>query len=120
MSHLRPNRRKDRVPDMAYMGFVAEFPCVVCRKRGVKQKTITEVAHVGDTGRGLGAKCDDRETLPICGEHHRAGPDSHHVLGKGFWKAHGLNRDELVKELQDAYDRMEEWPRIGVPLVEEG
>ena len=66
------------------------------------QITPTEAAHIGE--RGLGHKCSDRETIPLCAEHHRTGPESHHVLGKSFWKHHGLNKDALVKELNRFYE----------------
>jgi len=67
------------------------------------QTTPTEAAHVGE--RGLGQKCSDRETIPLCAAHHRTGPESHHVLGKKFWQHHGLDRDEIVAELNRLYEK---------------
>jgi len=63
-----------------------------------------EAAHVGE--HGLGQKCSDRETVPLCATHHRTGKDSHHVLGKKFWAHHGLNRDAIVKDLNRLYDEI--------------
>lgn len=62
---------------------------------------MTEVAHVGE--RGLGQKCSDRETVPLCAEHHRTGPHAHHVLGKNFWDCHGLDRDAIIAKLNEQY-----------------
>lgn len=124
-------RRHKRKPDRAYLGWIASLSCVVCDSlvfcgecghaqskprdpfcvacdadlRPFRQQFFraqAEVAHVGD--RGLMQKCSDRETIPLCAEHHRTGKDAHHVLGKRFWAHHGLDRDALVAELQRRYD----------------
>ncbi len=62
----------------------------------------SEAAHVGE--RGLGQKCSDRETIPLCAAHHRTGPESHHVLGKAFFTHHKLDKDAIVAELNRLYD----------------
>lgn len=108
-------RRHKRKPDPAYLIWVKSAPCVVCWlpdefslvwmadvSVAGRQRSQTEVAHVGD--RGLMQKCSDRETIPLCAEHHRTGKDAHHVLGKRFWAHHGLDRDAMVAELQRRYD----------------
>lgn len=97
--------------DPEFMEFVHEFGCVVCHE-GILlrdgpscriQQSRTEGAHVG--ARGLGQKCEGREVLPLCGiEHHRLGPQSHHVLGKRFWEAHGLDKDKLLAELNELFE----------------
>jgi hypothetical protein len=61
-----------------------------------------EAAHVGE--RGLGQKCPDRQTLPLCIEHHTAGPHSHHKLGRGFWSFWKLDRYELIAEFNARYE----------------
>jgi len=67
------------------------------------QRERTEAAHVGK--RGIGQKCSDWEAIPLCRWHHRIGPESHHTLGKNFWKHHAINRDELIRELQEMHER---------------
>ena len=108
MSVLRPNRRKGRKRDQEYMEFVRGLPCAVCSLftsdiRWGLGIYATECAHVGE--RGLGQKSSDRETIPLCATHHRTGPESHHVLGKRFWDVHGINRDEVIAELQKRYEQ---------------
>ncbi len=115
MSLLRPNRRKGRKPDKAYLAFIRSQWCAVCEldkaelvRSGfpvdlLHQRTETEAAHVGE--RGLGQKSTDRDTIPLCVLHHREGPESHHVLGKNFWKHHKLNKLVLLSELQKEFDR---------------
>jgi len=122
------------IKDPAYLDFIRSRACIICafaeqrwnqhrtmRERitaaGVdftdhtpignspkpQQLTPTEAAHVGL--RGLRQKCSDRETLPLCAEHHRTGPDSHHVLGKRFWEHHGIDRDIWVAAYAEAQRR---------------
>ena len=80
--------------------FVAEPWMVYGRALG--QVSDTEAAHVGP--RGLGQKCSDFETIPLCGhEHHREGRYSHHRMQKRFWDYHGIDRDGLIAQLQARY-----------------
>lgn len=100
--------------DAKYLEYIRSLPCAICvllaglieANHGVSrlnQLSKTEAAHVGE--RGLSQKCSDRETIPLCGiEHHREGKYSNHKLGKKFWEYWKLDRDELVTELQQAYD----------------
>ncbi len=97
----RLKARRGRLIDEAYKSWIREQPCCICYARSQDQKTHTESAHVGD--RGLGQKCSDRETLPICEFHHTAGSFAHHKLGVHFWTFHSLDRDKLIAKYQEAY-----------------
>ncbi len=106
---LPKNRKPRRGPlkDKAYLAWIRESLCIICfptlwRNYRDGQLPKCEAAHVGE--RGLGQRCSDRETLPLCASHHRTGKDSHHVLGKGFWEYHSLNRDAIISELQRLYE----------------
>jgi len=87
-----------------YKAWIRTLPCIVCRQWQLTQARygLVECAHVGM--RGLGQKCHDRETIPLCVHHHRTGPQSHHALGKGFWKYWRLNRYDLIKHYNQHYD----------------
>lgn len=108
----RSKPRRGPLKDAKYLAFVRTIPCVVCilpwriEKSGVSysnvQESSTESAHVGE--RGLGQKCSDRETIPLCSAHHRTGRDSHHILGKGFFAHHGLDKEKIIAELNRLYD----------------
>lgn len=102
MSILRPLRRKDRKPDTPYRKFIKALPCMICVLLGVRQRGRTRFAHLGL--RGLGTKCIDREGGPLCDWHHTNGPGSHHKLQKIFWGFYGLDRDELIRTLNDSFD----------------
>lgn len=116
----KPRRRPVPVADPNYRAWIRRLPCRICYLEvyawlqvdeiilfcsGLfsRQKSPTECAHVGD--RGLSQKCHDRETMPLCREHHQTGKDAHHVLGKGFCAHHGIERDQVVRQLNDAYER---------------
>lgn len=96
--------------DPAYLEWIRTLPCVVCQRREhgtgrflpVLQLGPTESAHIVD--RGLGQKCPDRETIPLCVAHHRTGRHAHHKLGKRFWQHHGIDRDALLVELNTRYE----------------
>lgn len=113
-------RRKNRKTDEKYKAWIRSLACAVCAiPRGriwsgpfgnpvktpftLEQTTRTEAAHVGP--RGLGQKCSDRQTLPLCAQHHRTGKDSHHTLQKHFWSHHNLDRDALIAELNTKYEQ---------------
>lgn len=107
--------------DPAYLDWIRTLPCLICSVQiygcawifsddaglifetapGAKSR-IAEAAHVGI--RGLGTKCDDRETVPLCPKHHRTGRDAHHVLGKWFWLYHDLDRERVIAVLQGRYN----------------
>jgi hypothetical protein len=93
-----------RKPDKDYLAFIASLPCLLCPRRA--QTSRTEVAHVGS--RGLGQRCSDRETVPLCVEHHRTGKEAHHVLGKRFWEHHRTDRDTVLAGLNAMYKKQVE------------
>lgn len=99
--------------DRVYREWIASLLCVACeanpfrRTRGI-QLTETQCAHVGPT-RGIGQKCSDYETIPLCRYHHERGYKfSHHTLGKRFWAHHGIDRDAIIAALNQAYAERKE------------
>lgn len=98
------------IVDQEYKAFIASQECAICSIRKARwpqkrdeQLSRTEVAHVGV--RGLSQKCDDRDTIPLCGRHHRLGKDAHHRLGKRFFEHHGTDRDALIQFYQQKFDK---------------
>ncbi len=100
----RPGKRRGPIRDKAYLAWIQTFPCFVCFKAMIHwiPAVPSEAAHLAPSG--LGQKCSDRETGPLCSAHHRTGRDSHHVLGKRFWAHHGLDRDKIIEELSALYE----------------
>ena len=64
---------KRRERDIPYMLWVKSLPCVASLLPMGPCGGVVEADHAGR--RGLGMKCDDRETIPICTEHHRQRTD---------------------------------------------
>jgi hypothetical protein len=83
----------------AHMAAVATLPCVICGSRPV------EVHHV-ICGRYGQRRASDFETIPLCPDHHRIGPDAIHT-NKAAWEArHGPDWSYLpiVAEILKAKD----------------
>jgi hypothetical protein len=110
--NMRRKPRRGPIVDEDFRRFVRTFACIVCARglliREVDgwqwryQHSRTECAHVGR--RGVGQKCSDCESLPLCAfRHHSVGVYSHHTLGKRFWGFHGLDRHALITEMQRLY-----------------
>lgn len=121
------------VVDEAYKAWIRSLPCVVCYeyagrvafKHMIRMKFmdyalaileenfrdvfmnrggLTQCAHIGEV-RGLGQRCSDRETGPLCGTHHDRGqPEGHHDMGVNFWDYHGIDREELIQSLNKAWE----------------
>jgi hypothetical protein len=97
--HQNSYHRRVR-PDPEYKAWIASLPCAV---PDCSTGDGVEVAHIGD--RGLSNRCPDRQTGPFCTTHHRDDRlGMHGRLGKNYWKHYGLNRDELIAELNRKYD----------------
>lgn len=92
-----------------YKAWIRTQGCVVCISvllaNGISyvKRRESECAHVGN--RGLGQKSSDRETLPLCKEHHTEGKLAHHKLGKRFWGVHGLDKDALIAWYNAKFER---------------
>lgn len=128
-----PRKRNPGMDNPEFRAWLKDWPCWVCYEKHCRTHNlnpvefrahvearqyfyehcsrwecgVTEVAHVG--ARGLGQKCPDRESIPLGTKHHEhatagGGPESHHALGKGFWRFHGVDRGEVLAELHRLYE----------------
>lgn len=108
INRKRSQPRRGRVYDPQYLDFIRRLQCVVCSQGEIRLTTFpSEAAHVGE--RGLGQKCSDRETVPLCARHHRSGNDSQHSMGARFWSHFELDKDALIARLNDLYGTKEEY-----------
>jgi HNH endonuclease len=83
-------QRQPREYDGAHLAWIRTLPCVVCG-----DDTSTEAAHIrysdaraAKRNVGKSEKPDDRWTLPLCGQHHRA---QHETSEREFWKHLGVD-----------------------------
>lgn len=96
--------RLDSKSDEPYKHWIRTQACVVCRLYGIVRRQFGPVEHAHIGGRGLGQKCDDRISLPLCQWHHRLGPQSYHASVKRFWIHWHLDRSQLVAEYNRKFE----------------
>ena len=71
------------IKDKAYLGRVAQLPCVICVEYGMRQNSQTEVHHC-KSGRYGQSRDHDRRSIPLCHSHHhklRAYPGDEAKIG---------------------------------------
>ncbi len=109
-------QRQERERDSAYLGYIAQLPCVACLVHGVHNRVVN-VAHLraaslelGKRPTGGAEKPDDRWTTPLCPEHHVNGNRSQHYYPGGelaFWEDLGIDPFLLCLDLQAVFDHPE-------------
>ncbi len=97
--------------DPEYLTWLHRYACIVCMGGAIRTirgawPTPVHAHHAGT--RGMGQKASDRTAIPLCRVHHTDGPTAAHVLGKGFWKYHNLDKDDLIRRLNELYDSLKE------------
>lgn len=99
--------RKGRLLDPQYLDWIRAQQCVICALNGPPPSWAdVEAAHIGR--RGLGQKCSDHETIPLCAYYHRISNRSAHATGANFWDIHSLDRQILIAGYRQRY--LEEFP----------
>lgn len=77
---MKPIRSKQ------HLAFIRQLNCVVCGR-----DRFVEAAHVGR--RGMGQKCSDLETIPLCRIHHQ---EQHRIGLKAFARIYELDIPALL------------------------
>lgn len=97
-------RRPKPTDDPAYLVWIRTLPCAICTLKAEQQTTPTTAHHHGP--RAYGTKTSDRRAIPLCYErHHLFGPEAVHVLCRRFAEYHGIDGDELIRSLNERYER---------------
>ena len=97
-------RRRKPTDDPDYLDWIRTLPCIVCQTKGERQTTPTTAHHHGP--RAYSARVSDRRAIPLCFErHHLFGPAAVHVLGRRFEEYHEIDADELIRTLNESYER---------------
>ena len=98
---MKTYRKRPR--DFTYLAWITTQQCVACESMRLPQFTKTYAHHAGQ--RGIGQKAGDRTAIPLCWRHHdRSCSTSIHTLGKLFWGRFGLDRAEVIEDLNARYD----------------
>lgn len=91
-----------RVTGGEYMGKVAALGCCICRRLGYGP-TPAQVHH-RRTGTGAGRRASDRDTIPLCPEHHTGLAGIHGMGRRAFEAAYGVTELELIEETRRAVE----------------
>jgi hypothetical protein len=101
----RKPRKKREGDDPEYLAWIRTLPCELGPRLNYPWCSgATEAHHAGD--HGFTQKAPDRTAIPLCLWHHREGPASAHKLGKHFWTYHNLDRDSIIRELNERYNQL--------------
>lgn len=104
-SSKRSNKNAGAQRDEKYLAWIRTLPCELWPRVGTMCKGITEAHHAGD--HGFAQRPPDRTAIPLCGWHHRLSHDAAHgPLGRHFWAHHNLDRDSIIKQLNERYNQL--------------
>jgi hypothetical protein len=97
---METNFKKKRIIDKPYLDWVQKQPCLVSK---FWDETVAP-HHV--YGAGMGAKCDDKDTVPLRYVLHDKGASNlsvHSMNKEPFEEYHGVDFEEEIKRLQALY-----------------
>lgn len=98
---MRSATRNGSGRDKAYIAWLHTQRCVV---GGHGCGGPIQAHHAGV--RGLGQRAPDRTAISLCFNHHdRTSPGSIHSLGVNFWTLHCLDRDSVIREMNERFER---------------
>lgn len=100
---MRSATKKKTGRDPAYLAWIRKQPCAA---KGATRCSGPIAAHHAGS-HGISQKAGDRTAIPLCAGHHQFGYQALHVMGKAFWTRHGLDRIELIANLNLAYELRE-------------
>lgn len=108
---MRSARSKGK-KDPAYLKWLHTLKCVACSGGEIivhQGFSVIQIqAHHAGT-RGLSQRASDRTAIPLCRYHHdRTSPTSVHTLGKVFWNLYGLDKQDLIRRLNEQYDSIQQ------------
>jgi len=94
------------VNDPEYRAWISSMPCCVCYRRS--HRLYPQTAHIYPSqsdchhieAGGMGTKCSDHLTVPLCRRHHRQA----HDMGKAkFPERYQINLHQIADELVEIY-----------------
>ena len=88
---MNPCPKQTTHRDKDYLKFIRSKGCVICSRKAIAH-------HEQITHRGIGTKCSDYETIPLCEECHK----KRHNMGKyWFWSRHFFSRESRGDYLKE-------------------
>lgn len=103
--------RRPRVHDEKHCEFIRKLPCIVCQDNISTQCAHIRMsdARIAKVNPGVGAKPDDKYTLPLCGECHAK---QHSMNENKFWEYRNIDPVLLALALYSVSGDVEEAERI--------
>jgi len=99
------------IRDEAYKRFVRDLPCCICYDPNVtwwwNSPRAGECHHYGR--KGMGQKCSDDHTVPICHNHHMV-IESPKMSAKRFQKKYHVDFEKLGKMYRKLYCKVDPLP----------
>lgn len=86
--------------DEAYLEWIKKQSCCVSGTR-----LMINPHHYGRTGKGIGQKCSDYETVPLSWESHQL---CHRIGNKKFQALYGINFEFVGEKLRERYKQEKE------------
>lgn len=94
---LKQMPKKKTKRDPKYLAYIRTLPCCVC---GVRMGIVAH--HESILGKGVGLKCSDYETLPLCRDCHH----DRHFKGFGWFDELFIDyKREIIKLLIEYFGR---------------
>jgi hypothetical protein len=90
--------RIERMSGSVYMGHVARLGCLLCRMNGIAD-TPSEVHHARKHG-GKRSNCD-KDTIPLCLQHHRIGPGAVHNIRRRVEEIYGISEEQMAAQTRE-------------------
>ncbi len=94
----KPEKLRNGYKDKKYMEQLHNFPCIVCDKKNLTQKSRTEAHHL--IGLGGGKKASDFLAFPLCSAHHDgriAGTSIHSTPLKKWEREFGEQKNHILE-----------------------
>ena len=85
-----------RIKDPKYLEWIKKRVCL-CAYTWCGGDIVPHHIEAG----GMGTKCDDTKTIPLCAKHHR---ELHDKGKKAFQETYGVDFEKLVGIYQDMYE----------------
>lgn len=96
-------QREPRERDEKHLRLIRQLPCLICHvcPCGVAAHVRYASVAYGKPEPGIGAKPDDRWTVPLCPSHHQ---DQHRYGEREWWRQHGIDPLAVASALHTAPD----------------
>lgn len=99
----KKGKSPDTKRDAKHLVLIRKCPCLSCDADPAWIAAHVRMTRTGKPIAGMGAKPDDRWTLPLCDSCHASGPKAQHKVGElQFWSDLGIDPIAVCERLYSA------------------